>query len=116
MIETFFIVCMLVAPFVIFIALRDKTSHRNFHAKPFNEKDYISPFVDVEVKPVSSGDEVVYALRKDEGGCVAVVENKNKRCRLKIESDCPYNLRKKIQETFKAWAITGKKENGKMYF
>lgn len=116
MIDTFFIVCMLITPFVFFMALRDGTSHSNFHAKPSSVKAYRSPFVDIEVKPVSDGDEIVYAIRKKEGGCVAAVENKNKRCKLYIEADCPYNLRKKIQETFKAWAMTGKKESGKLYF
>lgn len=110
MIETFFIFYMLVTPFVLYMALRDGTPHRSSNTKLFDKEDYKSPFVDIDVKPVSSGDEIVYALRKDEGGCEAVVVNKNKRCRLKIEADCPYNLKKKIQETFNAWAVTGKKE------
>ena len=118
MIETFFttyfIFCMLALPF-IFLKVVFSGSKGNYNSKTFFEEDdkpksytyylkkYPQTHIDIEVNPVSDGDEIVYAKRKKEGGCIAKVENKLKGYELYVEADCPYNLRNKIREIFKAW-------------
>jgi hypothetical protein len=78
---------------------------------PKTSKSYIvnSPFLNLDVEPVSDGDVVAYAF-KDKGHYTAHVENKHKQAKLDIEADSMEELRGKVESTFKAWAIVGKKK------
>lgn len=71
-----------------------------------------SPFLDLDVKPVSEGDEV-WMAREEEGRYKATVRNKRKKTCLDLEADSKEELECKVQDTFRAWAITGKKKPGR---
>ena len=66
------------------------------------------PYIELGVEPVSEGDEVRYAYKID-NRFVANVRNKKKHAELDLEADSEEELRKKVQETFKAWSQGGKK-------
>lgn len=70
--------------------------------------EYSSPFIELNVKPVSEGDRVAYAYNL-EGKYTAHIENESKRAKFDLEADSKEELEKKVQNTFKAWAIVGKK-------
>ena len=72
---------------------------------------FASPFIEPNVKPVSEGDKVRYAYHLD-GKYTALIENRRKKARLDIEADSEEELARKVQDTFKAWAFTGKKKPG----
>ena len=66
------------------------------------------PYIELGVKPVSEGDEVRFAY-KIENRYLANVRNKKKHAELDLEADNEEELRRKVQETFKAWSQGGKK-------
>ena len=66
------------------------------------------PYIELGVEPVSEGDEVRYAY-KIENRYLANVRNKKKHAELDLEADSEEELRRKVQETFKAWSQGGKK-------
>ena len=66
------------------------------------------PFIELGVEPVSEGDEVRFAYKID-NRFVANVRNKKKHAELDLEADSEEELRRKVQETFKAWSQGGKK-------
>ena len=66
------------------------------------------PYLDLNIKPVSDGDEIRYAYKLD--GCyVAYIQNKRKNAKLEITAKSEKELREKIKDTFRAWAVTGYK-------
>lgn len=73
---------------------------------------FASPFIVLDVKPVSEGDKVRYAYHLD-GKYTALIENKRKKARLDIVAASEKELTEKVQDTFRAWAIVGKKEPGR---
>lgn len=68
-----------------------------------------SPFVDLDVAPVSEGDTVCYAYKSGER-YTALVENRQKQAKLSLEADSREELVKLVESTFKAWSIAGKKK------
>lgn len=68
------------------------------------------PYIELGVKPVSEGDEVRFAYKID-NRFVANVRNKKKHAELDLEADSEEELRRKVQETFKAWSQGGKKRD-----
>ena len=70
-----------------------------------------SPFIELDVKPVSEGDEIRYAYKLD-SRYHATVRNKRKHAKLDLEADSIEELRAMIESTFKAWPIVGKKKEG----
>ncbi len=70
---------------------------------------FASPFLDLDVQPVSEGDKVLFAY-ECEGRYISHIENKKKRAKLEVEATSKGELEKKIEDAFRAWAITGKKE------
>ena len=70
-----------------------------------------SPFPKIDVKPVSEGDRICYALFLN-GKYSAHIENKRKKAQLVLEADSELELQRKIEETFRAWAVTGRKKPG----
>ena len=66
------------------------------------------PYIELGVEPVSEGDEVRSAYKID-NRFVANVRNKKKHAELDLEADSEEELRRKVQETFKAWSQGGKK-------
>ena len=70
--------------------------------------EYSTPFIELDVKPVSEGDRVTYAYCL-EGKFTAHIENERKHAKLDLEADSREELEKKVQDTFKAWAVVGKK-------
>lgn len=78
---------------------------------PKTSKSYMidSPFLKLDVEPVSEGDVVAYAF-KDKGRYTAHLENKRKQAKLDIEADSMEELRGKVESTFKAWAVVGRKK------
>lgn len=66
------------------------------------------PYIELGVEPVSEGDEVRFAY-KIENRYLANVRNKKKHAELDLEADSEEKLRRKVQETFKAWSQGGKK-------
>ena len=81
--------------------------HGNIHFK--------APFTDLDVKPVSDGDRVVYAYFL-KGKYTALIENKRKKAKLEFKAGTKENLESMVQDTFRAWAIAGKKKPGTSYF
>ena len=71
-----------------------------------------SPFIELVVPLVSEGDEVSFAYMQD-GRYTAHIENKRKKAKLDIEADSQEELTQKVADTFRAWAITGKKKPGR---
>ena len=69
---------------------------------------YEKPFLELSVQPVSEGDTVRHAY-KHKGKYMAWIENRRKKNRLDIEAESKEELERKVQDTFRAWAITGKK-------
>ena len=67
-----------------------------------------APFIELGVKPGSEGDEVRYAYKLD-NRYVANVRNKKKHAELDLEADSEEELRRKVEETFRAWSQGGKK-------
>ena len=68
-----------------------------------------SSFLDLDVQPVSEGDEILFAYEY-EGRYISHIKNKKKRAKLELEAATKKELEKKIEEAFRAWAIAGKKE------
>ena len=66
------------------------------------------PYIELGVEPVSEGDEVRFAY-KIENRYLANVRNKKKHAELDLEADSEEELRRKVQETFKAWSQGRKK-------
>ena len=66
------------------------------------------PYIELGVEPVSEGDEVRFAY-KIENRYLANVRNKKKHAELDLEADSEEELKRKVQETFKAWSQGGKK-------
>lgn len=77
--------------------------------KPKQKIVFETPFLELDVKPVSEGDEISYAYKLD-SRYHALVCNKRKHAKLDLEADSEEELRKKIESTFKAWSIVGKKK------
>jgi hypothetical protein len=75
------------------------------------------PFIELDVNPVSEGDEIRYAYKLD-NRYVANVRNKKKHANLDLEANSEEELRRKVQETFKAWSLGGKKRElpGDIFF
>jgi hypothetical protein len=73
---------------------------------------FVTPFIELDVKPVSEGDKVRYAYHLD-GKYTALIENRRKKARLDIEADSEEELARKVQDTFRAWSVVGKKEPGR---
>jgi len=48
-----------------------------------------------------------------DGRYTAHIENKRKKAKLDIEADSQEELTQKVADTFRAWAITGKKKPGR---
>ncbi len=74
--------------------------------------EFVTPFLELNVEPVSEGDRVRYAYVLD-GRYTAHIENKRKKAKLDIEADSQEELEQKVADTFRAWAITGKKKPGR---
>lgn len=72
-----------------------------------------SPFIELDVKPVSEGDEVRYAYHTADDKYIALVENRLKKARLDIEAGSEEELRSKVADTFRAWAVVGRKKPGR---
>ncbi len=68
-----------------------------------------NPFIELDVKPVSEGDRVSYAYLLN-GRYTAHIENKRKKAKLDFKTDTKEELERMVQDTFRAWAITGKKK------
>ena len=66
------------------------------------------PFLDLDIKPVSEGDEIHYAYKLD-GRYTAYIQNRCKRAKLEITANSKEELKEKIEDTFRAWAVTGHK-------
>ncbi len=77
-----------------------------------NTTDFKKPFIELDVKPVSEGDEVGYAYEHD-GKYEVHVKNKRKKASLYLEAESIEELTWKVKDTFRAWSITGKKEPGR---
>ena len=73
---------------------------------------YTSPFIDLDVKPVSDGDKIIYTSYR-KGKYIALIANRRKKTMLEIESVSKEDLAREVQGTFKAWAITGRKKQGR---
>lgn len=71
--------------------------------------EYGSPFIELNVKPVSEGDRVAYVYSL-EGKYTAHIENERKHAKLDLEAKSKEELEKKVQDTFRAWSVTGKKK------
>ena len=69
-----------------------------------------SPFIDLNVQPVSEGDTVRYACNLD-GRYIALVENKKKHVRMDLEAETKEELEEKVRSFFKAWSIQGRKRS-----
>ena len=74
--------------------------------------ELVTPFLELNVEPVSEGDSVSYAFVLD-GRYTAHIENKRKKAKLDIEADSQEELEQKVADTFRVWAITGKKKAGR---
>ncbi len=69
-----------------------------------------SPFIDLDVTPVSEGDRVVYAYYLD-GRYTAHVVNNLKRSIIDLEADSKEELEEKVASTFRTWSVAGQKHN-----
>lgn len=65
----------------------------------------------LDVTPVSDGDEVFFASR-EKGKFKATIRNRRKHAELDIEAASKKELEQKVNDTFRAWAVTGKKKQG----
>jgi hypothetical protein len=70
---------------------------------------FASPFLELDVQPVSENDEICYAY-EHEGRYIAHIENKKKHAKLDLDAASKKELEKMVEDTFRAWAIVGKKE------
>lgn len=68
-----------------------------------------SPYIELDVKPVSEGDEVILASCRN-GKYKASIANRRKKAMLEIEAGTRQELERKVQDTFRAWAIVGRKK------
>lgn len=68
-----------------------------------------SPFLELDVTPVSEGDEVCHAYRLD-GRYAARIENRHKNARLDVEAGSKEELERMVQDAFRAWSVSGRKK------
>ena len=68
-----------------------------------------SSFLELDVQPVSEGDNIKFAY-EHEGRYVAHIENRKKHAKLDLDAASKKELEKMVEDTFRAWAIVGKKE------
>ena len=83
--------------------------------KLFEEKkkfEIVTPFLKLNVEPVSEGDRISYAYVMG-GRYTAHIENRRKKAKLDIEADSQEELEKKATDTFRSWAIKGRKKPGR---
>lgn len=69
-----------------------------------------SSFLELDVQPVSEGDNIKFAYEY-EGRYIAHIENRKKHAKLELEAASKRELEKMVEDTFRAWAITGKKKH-----
>jgi hypothetical protein len=67
----------------------------------------------LDVRPVSDGDEVFFVYC-EKGKFKATIRNKRKHAELTLEAYSKKELEEKVNDTFRAWAITGKKKAGQL--
>ena len=80
-----------------------------FSARDKGSVRFTSPFIQLDVSPVSEGDRVVYAFFLN-GEYTAHIENRKKKARLDYKAGTKEELERQVQDTFRAWAVTGKKK------
>ena len=67
----------------------------------------------LDVRPVSDGDEVFFVYR-EKGKFKAIIRNRRKHAELTLEAYSKKELEEKVNDTFRAWAVTGKKKAGQL--
>lgn len=85
-----------------------KSVARSLFSPSHGDFRFPSPFIELDVTPMSEGDRVVYAYFLH-GRYSAHIENKRKKATFDFEADTKEELERQVQDTFRAWAVTGKK-------
>jgi len=94
---------------VIVIFIRMLLQRKGSNSTRGTKIRFASSFLDLDVQPVSENDEICYAY-EHEGRYVAHIENKKKHAKLDLDAASKKELEKMVEDTFRAWAIVGKKE------
>lgn len=94
---------------VIVIFIRMLLQRKGSNSTRGTKIRFASSFLDLDVQPVSEGDNIKFAYEY-EGRYIAHIENKKKHAKLDLDAASKKELEKMVEDTFRAWAIVGKKE------
>ena len=101
---------MVVTPIAVIVAIFGGKQNRSRGYSLEGLTSMPSPIVDLEVTPVSPGDEIYYSIYC-KGEYMSRIKNKNKGKSLLIITESREEMEKKVEEAFKKWAAGNERES-----